>query len=268
MTLSAATRVLALLALSVLASCAVPERGAHVPLPVRFVLSFDDGPAPSTVRVLETLAVNPVQPGIKAIFFVQTRAPQAGGSETGQALMRRSHAEGHLLAVHTGTELGHLSHVSMPQEDLLQSLRQARRDIAAIAGSVPRLVRPPFWFYSKDSFASYASLHLAMLLTDINARDGQVFGINLVPAKRPLLRLQLERISQEWREGRLPTLDGVTPIVATFHDVNEDTAENLSDYLQLLVQEARAFGIALDRRPFYDRREDLERAAMLRARRL
>ena len=40
-------------------------------------LTFDDGPAvssltddrPSTVRVLETLADNSVQPGIKAIFF-------------------------------------------------------------------------------------------------------------------------------------------------------------------------------------------------------
>ena len=258
----------AALALVALAACASVEPGANPPMPVRFLLSFDDGPAPSTERVLDTLAANPVQPGIKAIFFVQTRAPQAGGSEAGRELMRRSHDEGHLLAVHTGTARGHISHISMSREELEDSLRQAREDIAAIAGVMPRLVRPPFWYYSDQALASYSNTHLEMLLTDINARDGQVRGVNLVFLKRPLIRAQLERLAQEWRQRRLPIVDGATPIVVTFHDVNAETAERLSEYLQLLVQGSKDLGVTVDARPFYDRRDDLERVAILRARRL
>lgn len=252
-------------ALLALAACASAERSAPAAAPIRFVLSFDDGPAPSTAQVLDALATNPVQPGAKAIFFVQTRVSGAEGRE----MMRRTYAEGHLLAVHTGTAQGHVSHMALSREELEASLRRASADIAEIAGAAPRFVRPPFWFYDDQALACYSRVHLAMLLTDINALDGVVLGINLVPGKRFLIRAQLERIKREWQEGApLPVLDGATPVVATFHDVNTSTAGNLAEYLQMLVEESRAAGLALDRRPFYDRREDLERAASLRARQL
>jgi peptidoglycan-N-acetylglucosamine deacetylase len=86
--------------------------------------------------------------------------------------------------------------------------------------------------------------------------------------KGPLIRAQLERLAQEWRQRRLPIVDGATPIVVTFHDVNEETAARLSEYLQLLVQGSEDLGLTVDARPFYDRRDDLERVAILRARRL
>ena len=254
-------RILAAAALATLAAGAAADSPA--PAPIRFLLSFDDGPAPSTARVLQTLAANPVQPGIKAIFFVQTRIGD------GAQLMRRTHAEGHLLAVHTGTEQGHVSHMALSTEELERSLAQAKADIAAQSdGAVPRFVRPPFWFYDESTLASYARVDLAMLLTDITARDGMVLGINLVPARRSMIRAQLERIKQPWQAGALPALDGATPIVATFHDVNSGTADRLAEYLAMLVDEARAAGLALGERPFFDRREALERAAGLRARRL
>lgn len=255
-------------AVTALAACTGAERVASAGAPVRFVITFDDGPSPLTSRVLETLASNPVQPGIKAIFFVQTRAPAAGGSEAGRQLMRRSHADGHLLAVHTGTPGGHISHAALSREVLEESLRDAQSDIAGIAGVAPRFVRPPFWVYNDVALESYASVKMTMLLTDVNARDGQVWGVNLLPDKRFLMRAQLERIKREWQEAGQPVLDGVAPVIATFHDVNTTTAEKLAEYLQLLLDESRAAGLTLDRQPFYDRREDLERAASLRARQL
>jgi hypothetical protein len=42
----------------------------------------------------------------------------------------------------------------------------------------------------------------------------------------------------------------------------------MREYLQMLVEESRAAGLSLAKRPYYDRREDLERAATLRARQL
>ena len=250
---------LAAAVLAALAACA----GTPPPAPVRFLLTFDDGPAPSTAQVLQTLAANPVQPGIKAVFFVQTRAPEAGGGEAGQAIMRRSQAEGHVLAVHTGTPYGHVSHLAQAPEELERGLAQAKADIAAIAGAPPRLVRPPYWSYDVGTLEAYAHAGLDMLLTDLNARDGVVYGVNLVPAKRTLLRFQLERMKHP-----LPEVDGASPIVVTFHDVNQSTAAELADYLRFLVEDARAAGLRLAEPPFYDRREDVERAAVLRARRL
>jgi peptidoglycan/xylan/chitin deacetylase (PgdA/CDA1 family) len=238
------------------------------PAPVRFLLTFDDGPAPTTGRVLDTLAANPVQPGIKAIFFVQTRAPEAGGCEAGRALMRRTHAEGHVLAVHTGTT-SHVRHPVLSREELEQSLRTAEQDIDAIAGVPPRFVRPPYWYYDEGALASYARVHLAMLLTDVSARDGAtVLGVDVWPGKRLLIRAQLELLRRQWLAGELPRLDGATPVVTAFHDTNPATAAGLAWYLQMLVEEARAAGLTLAERPFYDRSEELERAAALRARRL
>jgi len=259
-------RILALAICLFVGACATPP--AEKPqAPIRFLLTFDDGPAtwslldkPSTVRVLETLADNPVQPGIKAVFFVQTRAWNAGGSEAGRALLRREYAEGHLLAVHSGTRQSHVSHVHLQPEELEESLANAKADIAAIAGSAPRLVRPPFWSYDEATLAAYERAGLAMLLTDLSARDGVVWGINVSLRKRSNLRGQLERLG-----GRSPVLDGVTPVVVTFHDVNSHTARNLAEYLRILVEEAEAAGLQLATKPFYDARSDLERAALLRA---
>jgi peptidoglycan/xylan/chitin deacetylase (PgdA/CDA1 family) len=251
----------------VLAGCAAPRGDGQPQAPIRFLLTFDDGPAtwsffdkPSTVRVLETLADNPVQPGIKAIFFVQTRAWNAGGSDDGRALLRREHAEGHLLAVHTGTRGSHESHLHLPSDVLEQSLADAKADIAAIAGREPRLVRPPFWDYDESTLAAYERARLDMLLTDLAARDGVVWGVNFSLRKRENLRAQLARLGRD-----LPVLEGVTPVVVTFHDVNSHTARSLAEYLQILVSEARALGVAVAAKPFYDSRDELERAARLRA---
>lgn len=260
-------RALAAAALACLAACGTVEPVRPL-APIRFALSFDDGPAPSTVRVLDTLAANPVQPGIKAIFFVQTRLPEAGGCESGREIMRRSHAEGHILAVHTGTP-GHIRHPLLSPEELEQSLKLAEADIAAITGAPPRFVRPPYWYYDETSLEAYTRVHLSMLLTDVSARDGAaVLGVDVWPGKRLLIRAQLELIRWQWLAGELPEADGATPIVFAFHDANESTAANLVWYLQMLVEEARAAGLALAERPFYDRSADLERAAVLRARRL
>jgi peptidoglycan/xylan/chitin deacetylase (PgdA/CDA1 family) len=260
-------RTLAIALCVVLAGCAAP-RGDGVPqAPVRFLLTFDDGPAtwslfdkPSTVRVLETLADNPVQPGIKAIFFVQTRAWNAGGSDAGRALLRREHDEGHLLAVHTGTRGSHESHVYLAGDALDQSLADAKADIASIAGREPGIVRPPFWAYDEATLAAYGRARLAMLLTDLSANDGVVWGVNFSLRKRDNLRTQLARLGRD-----LPVLEGVTPVVVTFHDVNSHTARSLAEYLAILVDEARALGIAVAAKPFYDSRDELERAARLRA---
>jgi CubicO group peptidase (beta-lactamase class C family) len=69
--------------------------------PLRFLLTFGDGPSirsepTPTSQVLKTLASSPVQPGIKAIFFVQTRTANGGGTPQGHELMQRELADSNI----------------------------------------------------------------------------------------------------------------------------------------------------------------------------
>jgi len=142
--------------------------------PIRFLLTFDDGPSASgfsnpTLTVLDSLKNNPVQPDIKAVFFVQTGAARAGGSERGQRVMHRENAAGHILAFHTATP-GHTNHRSLSPEVLEQSLSAGSAAIAAITGAPPALVRPPFWNYDKRTFAAYQQHGMHVLLTDVSAK--------------------------------------------------------------------------------------------------
>ncbi len=102
------------LALSGCASMSAPPVAMQEPIahPIRFLLTFDDGPSGMnymnpTESVLADLARNPVQPGIKALFFVQTRG--ATICPLGQGLLKREYAEGHLIGLHTATD-GHRNH--------------------------------------------------------------------------------------------------------------------------------------------------------------
>jgi peptidoglycan/xylan/chitin deacetylase (PgdA/CDA1 family) len=155
----------AAIALALCTACTEPatksaQPGPALATPVRFLLTFDDGPSTwepynPTRAVLDQLQHNAVQPGVKAIFFVQTRDPRAGGGAAGQALLRRIHAEGHVLALHSGSARGHVSHVGMSAAELDQSLRDGIADIEAITGAAPKSVRPPFWRFNESTLAAY-----------------------------------------------------------------------------------------------------------------
>lgn len=235
--------------------------------PVRFLLTFDDGPSASgfynpTERVLEGLANNPVQPGIKALFFVQTGASGAGNSDQGRALMQREHAEGHLLGLHSATP-HHTNHRSLSDEELDQSLTQGGDILDSITGSTV-LVRPPFWNYDKRTFAAYQRHGLHVLLTDISANDGKIWGWNMSLRRRAHFLRELSQVRERIVAGELPTVDGAIPVVVTFHDLNRYTARHIEEYLQILVDSARQNGLVLAARPFYENTATLERAALAR----
>lgn len=236
--------------------------------PIRFLLTFDDGPSASSfwnpsMTVLDSLASNPVQPNIKAVFFVQTRASRAGGSEIGREVMRREQAEGHILGFHTATP-GHSNHRSLDDVELEQLLSNGTADIAAITGTPPTLVRPPFWNYDKRTFAAYQRHGLQVLLTDLSANDGKIWGFNASPRRRANMLRQLSVVRERIALGELPTVDGVIPVVVTFHDLNRYTARHAREYLQILIDSANTTGLKLAQKPFYDDKDELQRAAMAR----
>jgi peptidoglycan/xylan/chitin deacetylase (PgdA/CDA1 family) len=236
--------------------------------PIRFLLTFDDGPSASsfwnpTETVLDSLAINALQPGIKAVFFVQTRASRAGGSEIGRAIMHRERDAGHILAFHTATP-SHTNHRSLDAQELDQALTDGSADIAAISGTPPTLVRPPFWSYDKRTFAAYQQHGLHVLLTDLSANDGKIWGFNASPRRRSHMLRSMSEVRERIARGELPVVDGVIPVVVTFHDLNRYTARHTREYLQILLDSARATGVRTASQPFYDDTAALQRAAMAR----
>ena len=262
-------RCMPLLVILIVSACATeqsrPETG---PVPIRFLLTFDDGPSGAvknnaTQRVLEVLDQNAVQPAIKAIFFIQTRAVRGGGTAVGHRLLLQEQADGHLLAFHTATPR-HANHRFLLPEELELSLQNGIDDLATVSGQKPRLVRPPFWNYDARTLVTYHRHGLQMLLTDLSANDGVIYGVNWSWHKHSNLLKQLRLARTAWASGALPVVDGVTPIVVTFHDVNSYTSRHLEEYLRILLQVAGELGMPVAAKPFYDSRDELERAALAR----
>jgi peptidoglycan/xylan/chitin deacetylase (PgdA/CDA1 family) len=236
--------------------------------PVRFILTFDDGPSASgfanpTLKVLHSLAENSIQNNIKAIFFVQTGAARAGDSDRGRRVMHRQNSEGHILAFHSATP-GHTNHRSLSSEELERSLQQGSSIIASISGTQPALVRPPFWNYDRRTFAAYERHGMHVLLTDISANDGKIWGFNASPRRRAHMLREMSEVRERIAAGDLPAVDGAIPIVVTFHDLNRYTARHSREYLQILLDSARESGLSLAAKPFYDDRAQLQRAAIAR----
>lgn len=268
-----ARRLLLAAVLIALSGCVthIPPVAPGVTLrPVRFLLTFDDGPSlwqpynPTTV-ILDQLAANSVQPHIKAVFFVQTRSPSAGGSPLGRRLLERERDEGHVLALHSGSARGHVNHRWMSSTELDQSLRDGNADLRALTGRDVTLLRPPYWSHDARTEAVYRERGLNMLLSDISARDGKIWGWHISLRRRVHFRANLLQVRREMEVDRLPVVDGVVPVVITFHDTNDFTASHMDEYLRILVEESARVGLPLAPRPFYDDGATVERIAVLRS---
>ena len=242
-------------------------------LPVRFLISFDDGPSAarennSTALILDTLAQNRWQNGIKAIFFVQTRHRNGGGSAHGRQLMQRMLGDGHLLGLHTASVRGHINHTLMPLSELEGDLEAGIEDIRALSGEAPRFVRPPFWSFNSATLSLYEAHGLSMLLDDISIRDGKVRGVTSNPNVRERLRADLQKAASRIREGGIQALAGYIPLVMTMHDTNPTTARDLESYLGMLIEEAHYAGLIVHPQPFISPGEEVAQVANLRAHRL
>jgi len=265
-----------LTAVLTLAGCALgpvtplaPDTAAKL-APVRFLLTFDDGPDTGpyggTPFILRQLADNPVTPGIKALFFVQTEHPLRGGGPEGRVQMHDTCAQGQLMAVHSGMVEGHTSHTRLPSDVLAASLRRGAADIALQCGTALPVVRPPTWRHDTRTMDVYHQVGMKMMMADANARDGKIYGWNISLRRRPHMRHELERVGQAMVAQRLQPVEGVTPVIVAFHDPNGFTAMHMTDYLQILVDTARDNGLPLADPPFYTDTQAAGRAALARAR--
>jgi hypothetical protein len=66
------------------------------------------------------------------------------------------------------------------------------------------------------------------------------------------------------RLHEIPVVDGVRPVVVTFHDTNPFTARHTEEYLEILIASAGQAGLRLHDKPFYERADAIETAALAR----
>ena len=242
---------------------------APLPVKIRFLLTFDDGPSIQaddnpTLSILEQLAVNDVQPAIKAVFFVQTRNANGGGTEIGKAIMRQTYSAGHVLGLHSASPRGHVAHIRMSSTELNQSLQDGIADIRDITGYDPGLVRPTFWAFTDQTRRIYEANHLNMLLSDVKAHDGVIRVFNVSLRRRSHFNSELRAVRLAIERGELQQADCFIPVVVAFHDVNTFTAGKFTEYLHILMEEAVKAGLNPAEKPFYDAAQDVERIALLR----
>lgn len=233
---------------------------------IRFLLTFDDGPSiwpdPNpTLSIMNQFATNDLQPGIKGIFFVQTGHPRGGGTPQGIEMMSRLAAAGQVLGLHSTSPRGHIDHTQVSTNTLAQELAQGRKLLRKLNGDGPEFVRPPFGAMNPRTRRIYEEHALHVLMTDIRARDGVIYGYNGSLTRRGHIRRSLEDIRKAWHPS--PTGEPL-PVVVGFHDVNPYTARHMTEYLHILTEEARRTGFDLPDRPFYDDRRELLDAAIIR----
>jgi len=221
---------------------------------VDIILTFDDGPHTQilqkgrnyTENILNILKVNHIQKDIKAVFFVQTHAPNRGSSLIGRQLLARMAAEGHIIGVHTGSTKDHVSHRIRcnlqpydctidgvidrkdGQNALESDLIRAKERILRCTGMWPFFVRPTYGQYNNAVVQTYARQRLKMIMWDIDSKDNYTREDTF-----EVIAMQFRRnLSQQIRSGN-------RRIIILFHDINWRTQMELECYLELIVKTVR-----------------------------
>jgi peptidoglycan/xylan/chitin deacetylase (PgdA/CDA1 family) len=116
-------------------------------------LTYDDGPDPvQTPALLDLLADR----GVRATFFVLADAAVAHPE-----LVRRIVAEGHELALH-GAD--HTRLPTLPDQQAVGVVADARRRVEDVAGVPVRLFRPPYGAHTAGSLRGWRALGLDVVI--------------------------------------------------------------------------------------------------------
>ena len=179
--------------------------------PKELVLTFDDGPVPSTTpRVLDALK----RECVRATFFLVGR-----NAEASPGLVRRELAEGHTVAHHT------YSHALLNRLPLAAAIAQIDRGIAADEFALygVRRTNPATPFFRFPGFASTPEL-----LDELQRRGIVVFGADVWASDWNEMDPQYEL------DLILKRVEAVGRGIVLFHDSKARTAKMLPEFLREL----------------------------------
>jgi peptidoglycan/xylan/chitin deacetylase (PgdA/CDA1 family) len=122
-------------------------------------LTFDDGPAESTGRLLDILAAHHV----RATFFIV-------GEQAAKfpELVRREHEAGHQVADHSYT---HADLGRAPTKKIMSELTRTQEAIRRASGVTPTMLRPPYGSLSKRLTGIATRMGMAQVLWTVDPLD-------------------------------------------------------------------------------------------------
>lgn len=122
-------------------------------------LTFDDGPSPYTVYILDILKQNHVP----ATFFVV-------GSEVKKfpSLVHRIHSEGHVIGNHTWS---HPDITTISEKRLRSEIHSTNVQIQKLIGKSPDLFRAPYSKIDNETEAIIKKLGMTSVLWNVDSKD-------------------------------------------------------------------------------------------------
>ncbi len=138
----------------------------ELPSQKKIALTFDDGPHPVyTLKLLDGLA----QRNVKATFFIIGES-----AERNPEVIKRIHAEGHLIGNHT---YSHVQLTCINSAKALEEIAKTNEVIASITGESIRYIRPPYGIYN-ETLAK--SSNLIPVIWTVDPRDWSVLNTDSV----------------------------------------------------------------------------------------
>ncbi|MCL2545792.1 MAG: polysaccharide deacetylase family protein [Oscillospiraceae bacterium] len=168
-------------------------------------LTFDDGPAPHTERILDVLE----QHSGRATFFVVGQR-----LSTHRDTVMRAFEMGNEIANHTWT---HPHMTSLTDEAIINEIQSTSAAIAAITGMSPPIYRPPFGLADERVIGISAELGYAVIKWTVDPMDWRDRDADVI----------VERIMDQVQDGA----------VILLHDIHETTAHAVELLVPRLLQE-------------------------------
>lgn len=134
-------------------------------------LTFDDGPANYTDRLLDTLT----RAHVRATFFVLGQQVDANPSQA-----RRIVAEGHQIGNHSWS---HRDLSALSEADRSREITRTTREVERVTGIVPQLLRPPYGATNAPVDLTAKRLDLPEILWDVDPLDWRDRDSRLVRAR-------------------------------------------------------------------------------------
>lgn len=181
--------------------------------PGELALTFDDGPNPAwTPQLLDVLARH----GVHATFFML-----GSRAEKEKELVRRVHAEGHLIGIHSW------SHPNLSRSSgarIEQELEQSRAALEGILGEPVNFFRPPFGARRPAVFKIARKLGLTPVLWNAMTSDWKEQDAGKIVAR---LTAKIDRLNRKGRAATIVLHDGGHLAPAVFRGPSVEAANRI-----------------------------------------
>ena len=196
------------------ASALALQLRAESPPPRRVAFTFDDGPGPHTMRLLDALAERDIQVTFFVLGQQVRRYPE---------IAARMVADGHEIAFHG---YDHRSFTRLTPAQMIDQIERSRAIIYEATGVEPTLFRPPYGAQNAAVRAVSAELGLPINLWSVDTRDWE---------RRNVTAIMSHFIS---KKGEILIEDGDNVLM---HDVHGTTVDAAIIAIDLLRNEGFAF---------------------------